>query len=73
MKFPILWTFDPTRPVFLEINISDYAVGAYLIQRDLKDDVRYSIGYYSRKIIFAELNYPIYNKKLLVIVDTFKV
>ena len=44
----------------IKINIFDFALGVYLVI------------YYSRKITLLELNYNIYNKKLLGIVIVFK-
>lgn len=72
-KYLILWTFDLTRLAFLETDASDYAVGACLLQRDPEDNARHLVGYYLRKIIAAELNYPIHDKELLAIVDAFEV
>ena len=68
---PILAHFDPTRPVILETNASDFAIGAVLSQRD--DDNRlHSVAFHSRKFQPAEINYDIHDKELLAIVDAFK-
>jgi hypothetical protein len=48
--------------------MSDYSIGAYLDQQD-NNSKQYTIAYYSRKITSAELNYNIYNKELLAIVE----
>ena len=47
----------------------DFAIEAYLIQKHNRKI--YVIAYYSKKISPAELNYDIYNKKLLAIVLAF--
>ncbi len=53
------------------MDISDFAVGVYLLQRH-KDEVQHLVIYYSRKIILLELNYNIYDKELLVIIMALK-
>ena len=35
-------------------------------------EVLYSVAFYNYKIILTEYNYKIYNKKLLIILKTFK-
>jgi RNase H-like domain found in reverse transcriptase len=37
-----------------------------------KDEILHLIAYYSRKLSLAKLNYNVYNKELLAIVDTIK-
>ena len=55
----------------LEADASDRAVGAYLYQ--IGDDGKlYPVAFHSRKLMPAEENYEIHDKKLLAIVDTFK-
>ena len=63
--------FDPTRPVELETDASDYALGAQLGQRDDQGKI-HPVAFYSHKLIGAELNYPIYDKEFLAIVNAFK-
>jgi len=55
----------------VEIDILDFVLGVYLLQKHI-DKVWYLVAYYSRKLILLELNYNIYNKKLLGIVAVFK-
>ncbi len=54
----------------VEINALDFILGACLLQKH--NGVWYPVAYYSRKMIPPELNYDIYNKKLLGIVAAFK-
>ena len=54
----------------VEINISDFVLGVYLVQKYLNR--WYLVIYYSRKITPLELNYNIYNKELLGIVAVLK-
>ena len=52
------------------IDILDFILRVYLAQQ--YPDRWYPIVYYSQKITLAELNYNIYNKKLLGIVTALK-
>jgi len=63
--------YDPEKPAILEINASDYAIGACLNQLD-KEGRLHSVAYYSRKMTPLELNYDIHNKELLAIVAALK-
>jgi hypothetical protein len=65
---PILRHFDPTRPLTLQTDVSDYAIGAVCSQpNDL--GILLPLGYFSRKLKEAELNYDVHDKELLAIVD----
>jgi len=68
---PILAHFDPARPVILEPDASDFAIGAVLSQRD-EENRLHPIAFHSRKFTPAEINYKIHDKELLAIVDAFK-
>jgi hypothetical protein len=68
---PILKMFDPTRPIELETDASDFALGAQIGQRD-DNGTLHPIAFYSHKLHGAELNYPIYDKEFLAIVQAFK-
>ena len=54
----------------IKIDILDFILGAYLVQKYLNR--WYLVVYYSCKIILLELNYNIYNKELLEIVVVLK-
>ena len=54
----------------VEIDILNFVLGVYLIQK--YPDRWYLIVYYSHKMTLLELNYNIYNKKLLGIVAALK-
>ena len=69
---PILQHADPMRPFVLETDASDYALGAVLSQSG-RDGLLHPIAYHSRKFTAAEINYEIYDKELLAIVDSFEV
>ena len=68
---PLLAHFDTQRPVLIETDTSDFAIGAILSQRD--DEGRlHPVAFHSRKFQPAEINYEIHDKELLAIVDAFK-
>jgi len=69
---PILAHFDPQKLVIVEINASDFALGAILSQKNQETGRLYPIAFHSRKFSPAEINYEIHDKKLLAVVDTFK-
>ena len=71
-KGPILAIFNPVRKIIVEIDISRIALGSILNQPDEKKRL-YPVIFYFRKFTSPELNYDIYNKELLAIVDSFKI
>ena len=54
----------------VEIDILDFVLGVYLVQKYLNR--WHLVAYYSCKMTLLELNYNIYNKKLLGIVAVLK-
>ncbi|MBW0506055.1 hypothetical protein O181_045770 [Austropuccinia psidii MF-1] len=67
---PILSHFNTPLPAIVETDTSDYALGAVLSQ--VNDSGKYPIAPDSRKLLPAELNYEIHDKKLLGIVWPLK-
>ena len=67
---PILEHYDSFLETWIETNVSDFVVAKVLLQ--MYDRVLKLMVYYSKKMNLAEYNYIIYNKKLLVIVRSFK-
>ncbi len=63
--------FKSEKLITLEMNMSDEAIKACISQSDNKKCLHF-IAFHSKKLTDAELNYKIYNKKLLIIVDSFK-
>ena len=61
---------DFTLPFVLEADSSDYALGSVLSQRSSPGNLR-PVAYHSRQLTSAERNYPIYDKELLAILDSF--
>ena len=56
--------------IVVKIDISDFILGIYLVQKYL--DGWHLVIYYSCKMTLLELNYNIYNKELLGIVAVLK-
>ena len=67
---PILKIYTLSLPTVIKIDILDFVLGIYLVQKH--PDKQHLIAYYSRKITLLELNYNIYNKELLDIVTVLK-
>jgi hypothetical protein len=69
---PILRLFDPTLPIILECDASDFAIAAIISQFDIGSKDLRPVAFYTRSMVDAELNYDIYDKELLAIVEAFK-
>ncbi len=63
--------FDQNRKTILEIDSFNYVNDDIFSQYDDKETL-HSMIYYSKNLSFAECNYEIYDKKLLVIIQAFK-
>jgi hypothetical protein len=68
---PVLRHYDPEDMIVLESDASDYAIAGILSQYD-KQGVLRPVAFYGRTMIAAELNYEIYDKELLAIVECFQ-
>lgn len=68
---PILVHPDFAKAFYLETDASDFALGAVLSQMNV-DGKLHPVAFYSRKFSAAEINYEIYDKELLAIVDSFQ-
>jgi hypothetical protein len=66
---PILRHFDPALPSIVEADTSDYAQSGVISQRDPETGELHPIVFWSCKFNSAELNYEIYDKEMLVIVE----
>ena len=71
IKEPILKIYRLKLLIRVEIDLLDFALGVYIVQK-YKDKIWHPVVYYSRKLILLELNYNIYNKELLAIVTVLK-
>ena len=63
--------FDAAKPVIIETDASDFAIGAVLSQRN-EENRLHPVAFHSRKFQPAEINYEIHDKELLAVVDAFK-
>ena len=70
---PIFQHFDPEQHIWIETNISDYAINKVPSQLTL-DDLSWwhFVAYYLYKMISAKTWYKTHDGKLLVIVEVFK-
>ena len=68
---PVLRHYDSEDPIVLECDASDYAIAGIISQYDREGELR-PIAFYGRTMIPAELNYDIYDKELLAIVESFR-
>ena len=68
---PVLGHIDAAKPVIIETDASDFAIGAVLSQRDSEGKL-HPVTFHSRKFSPVEINYEIHDKELLAIVDAFK-
>ena len=64
--------FDHIKQTILETNFSDFVTDNTLSQTN-ENDKLHSVVYYSCKILFAEFNYEVYNKKLLTIINCLEI
>ena len=71
IKELILTIFDPDKRIMVKTDISNITLKEVISQPD-KLEKLYLIIFYSRKFSPTELNYNIYNKELLAIIDYFK-
>ena len=67
----ILKHFDSIREVILKTDFSNYVNDKVLFQYD-DEDILHLMIFYNKNIIFAECNYKIYDKKLLIIIYCLK-
>ena len=67
----ILVSFDPEKKIILETDTLDQALGSCLCQQDVNGRL-HPVAYRLRKFSGPKLNYNVYNKKLLAIVDAFE-
>ena len=64
--------FNPAKKIIIETDTSKIALNLILSQPDEKKRL-YPVIFYSRKFTASELNYDIYDKELLTIVNSFKI
>ena len=67
----ILMHFNPEQPTILEADASTHVLGVVISQWDAERKIN-PIAFHSRKFNSTELNYDIYNKEMLAIIDSLK-
>ena len=68
-KEPVLLQPDQMKPFKVEIDASNYAIGAVLMQKDDKG-ILHPVAYFSKSLNSAQRNYNVYNRELLGLVET---
>ena len=65
---PILMFLDDSRPFRVEVDSSDFATRAVLLQQSRTDDKWHPVAYYSKSLNAVERNYEIHDKEMLAII-----
>ena len=68
---PILAHFNPDNPIVVETDASNYAIAAIISQISLNNGDIHLITFYLQSMQPTELNYEIYDKELLAIIEAF--
>ena len=68
---PVLQHFDQQLPCTLSTDASDFAISG-ILQQPADDGRLHPVGYYSRKLTPAEINYEVHDKELLAVVESFR-
>ena len=68
-KEPVLLQPEQKKPFEVEVDASNYAIGAVLMQRDEKE-VLHPVAFFSKTLNEAQRNYDVYNRELLALVET---
>ena len=55
----------------MKIDVSDYIIAEIISQYDNDENIRF-VTYFSIKMLPAECNYEIYDKKFLIIIRAFE-
>ena len=71
LSTPVLKHYDPYKETRLETDSSDGVVAGVLSQKH-EDGLFHPVGYFSKTMGDAELNYPIHDKELLAIFRSFQ-
>ena len=69
---PVLIHFNPNNLIIVETDASDYAIATILSQITPSDGDIHPVTFYSHGLALVEMNYEIYDKKLLAIFGAFK-
>ena len=67
---PILVHHDPSKPIQLFTNTSDFAISGIPHQADSNNEL-HPLGFFSWKLNDAEINYEVHDKEMLAIMESF--
>ena len=70
-KEPVLRQPDQTKPFEVEVDASNYAIGAVLMQKDEKN-ILHPVAFFSKTMNEAQRNYDVYNRELLGLLEMFR-
>ena len=70
-KAPVLQHFNPTKPIIIETDASNFVMGAILSQKST-DDQKHPVAFWSAKFTGAASKYCIPDKEMMAIVESFK-
>jgi hypothetical protein len=69
---PILHFMDDSKVFHIEVDSSDFAIGAVLSQQSSDDLKWHSITFYSKSLNVVEQNYKIHNKEMLAVMQSLE-
>jgi len=72
IQAPVLQIYDPSRPIVIETDASQFAIGAALLQPSGDDKDLRPIAYFSRKLKPAARKYAANERELMAIVTALK-
>jgi len=64
----VLVSLQKLDPFRIEVESSDFAIGAVLSQQSMMDGKWHPTAFYSKSLFFIEWNYKIHDKEMLAIV-----
>ena len=67
----IFYHYNSDYKIIIKINISDY-ISENILSQYNKNEVLYSVTYFSKKYNSIKCNYKIYNKEFIIIIYIFK-
>ena len=70
-RTPALTLPDHNNPFIIETDASKFAIGGVLLQEN-SNSYEHPVAYFSKKILPAETNYPVYDKEMLAIFRTIQ-
>jgi hypothetical protein len=68
---PVLLQPDQTKPFEVEVDTSNYAIGAVLMQRN-DENILHPVAFFSKTMNKAQRNYDVYNRELLGLRETLR-